>query len=165
MIKFKLDDVHKNWRGGEHMSRMGMRKYSKLFMMIMLCLLICACGKKSEGIEDNLEFLGKWQCAETPLEHPDYYTGYLVWVINQDGSFSMYDAQAGNPGIMGELEIISDHELILCSDMEEEFSPPATWLSMQEEQKFTYKFVTLEELHVTFEGNEGSSTLVFTKMN
>ena len=82
-------------------------KTRKILFALLICVLVLsACNKKNEGLEKYPEFVGKWQCADTPLEHPDYYTGYLMWSIKEDGTFSMYDAEAGNPGIKGTLQII-----------------------------------------------------------
>ena len=140
-------------------------KRSKRIIMMLICIMaLCACGKKGEEIEGFSVFEGRWQCAETPLEHPDYYTGYLVWMINADGSFSMYDAEAGNPGIIGNVQVISDKELELRCDAEEYFDPPVTWESMEEMQVVSYKFTSDKELIVSLMSEEGKSTLVFTKL-
>ena len=139
-------------------------KKSKSIIVMLLCIaLLCACGKKTAGLENHPEFIGSWQCAEAPLEHPDYYTGYLMWVINEDGSFSMYDAEAGNPGIAGNLQIVSDKELQLECNTEDDFDPPVTWEDMEETQTVTYELVGENEIHVTFAAEEGNSTLAFYK--
>ena len=88
-----------------------------------------------------------------------------VYIIeNEDGSFSMYDAEAGNPGIKGTLQIVSENELQLNCNTEDDFDPPVTWGDMEETQKLTYEFVTDKELRVSFVYEDGKSTLVFTKM-
>jgi len=141
-------------------------KKGKSIVVMMLCIIaLCGCGKKNAGLGNYPEFIGRWQCAEAPLEHPDYYTGYLMWVINEDGSFSMHDAEAGNPGIAGELQIISDKELQFVCNTEDDFDPPVTWEDMQETQVVTYELVEEKELHVTFVSEEGNSTLVFYKVD
>ena len=140
-------------------------KNLKIIVVLMLCVIItCACGKSNNGLEDNPKFVGNWQCADAPLEHPDYYTGYLVWAVNEDGSFSMYDAEAGNPVIKGTLQIVSENELQLNCNTEDDFEPPVTWGDMEETQKLTYEFVTDKELRASFVYEDGKSTLVFTKM-
>ena len=140
-------------------------KKCKSIAVVLLCVMaLCACGKKNTVLEDYSELIGRWQCAEAPLEHPDYYTGYLMWSINKDGSFSMYDAEAGNPGIAGELQIISDKEFRLECNTEDDFAPPVTWEEMQETQAVTYEFVKETEIHVTFKAEEGNSTLVFYRV-
>ena len=137
----------------------------KRLALLLICIMVlCSCDEKSDKTEKLLAFEGRWQCAETPLEHPQRYTGYLMWVINKDGSFSMYDAEAGNPGIAGTIQIISDQELRLHCDAEDDFDPPVTWESMEEIQAVTYAFITDKELQVTLASEEGDSTLVFTKL-
>ena len=140
-------------------------KKIKILVVLMLCVIILgACGKNDTGLESNPKFVGSWQCADAPLEHPDYYTGDLVWAVNEDGSFSMYDAEAGNPGIKGTLQIVSENELQLNCNTEDDFDPPVTWGDMEETQKLTYEFVTDKELRASFVYEDGKSTLVFTKM-
>ena len=141
-----------------------MEKRKSIVVMLFCMMILCACGKNNVGLEDYSEFIGRWQCAESPLEHPDYYTGYLVWAVNEDGSFSMYDAEAGNPGIKGTLQIVSENELQLNCNTEDDFDPPVTWGDMEETQKLTYEFVTDKELRASFVYEDGKSTLVFTKM-
>ena len=137
----------------------------KSLVLVLICMMVlCSCGKKSEGLENISVFEGKWQCTETPLEHPEYYTGYLMLVINKDGSFSMYDAEAGNPGIKGTIQIISDKEIELRCNTEDDFDPPVTWESMEEMQVVSYKFTLDKELRVSLMPEEGKSTLVFTKL-
>ena len=130
---------------------------------MIFILMLCACGKTEEGADEFHVFEGRWQCAETPLEHPAYYTGYLMWVINKDGSFSMYDAEAGNPGITGDIQILSDRELRLICNTKDDFDPPVTWENMEETQMVSYAFITDKELHVSLVSEEWESTLVFTK--
>ena len=137
----------------------------KSLVLVLICMMVlCSCGKKSEGLENISVFEGKWQCAETPLEHPEYYTGYLMWVINKDGSFSMHDAEAGNPGIKGTIQIISDKEIELRCNTEDDFDPPVTWESMEEMQVVSYAFISDKELRVSLMSEEGKATLVFTKL-
>ena len=140
-----------------------MKKHKSIVVVLLCVMALCACGKKNAGLEDYPELIGRWQCAEAPLEHPDYYTGYLIWSINKDGSFSMYDAEAGNPGIAGELQIISDKELQLECNTEDDFDPPVTWEEMQETQIVSYELVGEEEIHLTFASKDGNSTLAFYK--
>ena len=135
-----------------------------LVLLLMCMMMLCSCSEKNDGTEKLPAFEGKWQCAETPLEHPERYTGYLMWAINKDGSFSMYDAEAGNPGITGDIQIISDQELRLYCNIEDDFDPPVTWESMEKTQVVVYEFITDKELRVTLVSEECSSTLVFTKV-
>ena len=141
-----------------------MKKYKGIVVMLICTVLLCACDKKSAALEVNPELIGRWQCAESPLEYPDYYTGYLMWVINEDGCFSMYDAEGGNPGIAGKLQVVSKKELKLLCNTEDDFDPPVTWEDMKETQVVTYELVDEKEVHVTFGYKERSSTLAFHKV-
>ena len=133
-------------------------------VLILICIMVlCSCNKKDEGSERLMAFEGSWQCAESPSEHPAYYTGYLVWTINKDGSFSMYDAEAGNPGIAGNIQVVSEDEIRLHCNTEDDFDPPVTWESMKETQEVSYKFITENELQVSLMTEESNSTLVFIK--
>ena len=76
----------------------------------------------------------------------------------------MYDAESGNPGITGDIQIISDQELRLYCNVEDDFDPPVTWESMEKTQVAVYEFITDKELRVTLVSEEWSSTLVFTKV-
>lgn len=139
------------------------RNVIKLFVsVVMIMTIVSACGKQ-KAVDPSLlkPFVGEWQCEETPLEHEDYYTGFLTLRIQEEGTFSMYDAEAGNPGISGEMEILSDTELVLNCNAEDDFDPPPTWENMSEEQTITYKFVSEYELHMVFENDGNVSTLVF----
>lgn len=140
-----------------------MRKAKSILVILLCVMILCACGNKNIGLDNYPEFIGKWQCAEAPLEHPDYYTAYLMLVINEDGSFSMYDAEAGNPGLKGELQVISDKELSLDCNPEDDFDPPPTWQSMNEEQVIEYSFTEDGQLHMKYKEGELTSTLVFVK--
>lgn len=55
-------------------------------------------------------FVGEWRCGETLLETDECYSGYLALRVEEDGEFSMYDEEAGNPGISGLMEYSSDNE-------------------------------------------------------
>ena len=142
-----------------------MKTIKTLIIFVICTILLCSCSQTSEGLENYPEFVGKWQCAEAPAEHPEFYTGYLMWRINDDGSFSMYDAEAGNPGISGNLKVVSENELKLECNMEEDFDPPVTWEDMEGNQTFAYEFAADDELRVTFTHGDGEwvSTLTFTK--
>lgn len=135
---------------------------SLAMLMIMIMTIVSADGKQ-KAVDSSLlkPFIGEWKCGETPLEYEDYYTGFLTLRIQEEGTFSMYDVEAGNPGISGEIEILSDTELVLNCNAEDDFDPPPTWENMNEEQTITYKFASEYELHMMFENDGNISTLVF----
>ena len=133
---------------------------TKIICLVLFLFLLSACGKKNSDLE---AFVGTWSCGETPVEHEDYYTGFIMLYIEEDGSFRMTDVEAGNPVISGEIEVLSETELVLKCDTEDDFDPPVTWGDMNEIQVIAYEFSTDQELRVTYTSEEGDSTLIFIK--
>ena len=144
-------------------SMMENRSIKAIIILLVCVMMSAACGQKR--VEDeNMDFLiGEWKCEENPLENEAYYTGFIVLNIQEDGSFRMYDAEAGNPVISGDLECLSDKVLVLKCSTEDDFDPPPTWQSMQEEQEIAYSFAEDGKLHMTYKEEENASTLVFVK--
>ena len=147
----------------ENDSMMKNRSIKAIIILLICVMMITACGRGSAA-DGNMDFLiGEWKCEENPLENEAYYTGFIVLNIQEDGSFRMYDAEAGNPVISGDLEILSDKELVLKCSTEDDFDPPPTWQSMKEEQEIAYSFAEDGKLHMTYKEGETASTLVFVK--
>ena len=125
--------------------------------------MITACGHKSaEDINMDL-FIGEWKCEDHPLKNEAYYTGFIMLYIQEGGAFRMSDAEAGNPVISGNLEFLSDKDLVLKCSTEDDFDPPPTWQSMSEEQEIAYNLTEDGKLHMTYKAGEAASTLVFVK--
>ena len=140
------------------------KKSVNAIIIVLLCMImITACGQKStEDVNKDL-FIGEWKCEDHPLQNEVYYTGFITMYIQKDGSFRMSDAEAGNPVISGNLEFLSDKVLILKCSTEEDFDPPPTWQSMNEEQEITYSLTEEGKLHLTYKEEDAASTLVFVK--
>ena len=107
------------------------------------------------------EFRGGWECEETTLEDPNSYTGYLHLEVSDDGSYSMYDIAAGNPGIEGWLEVLSDTELILHIEKTVDTDIPVEWDGISYDQKMKYCFTDDGKLQITYDDGRQTSTLVF----
>lgn len=146
------------------------RKRLLVMMLILSVIVLSACGSEkpeadntsAEPDQRRASFVGEWRCGETLLETDEYYSGYLALRVEEDGEFSMYDVEAGNPGISGHMEYSSDHEVMLkCG--KDDFDPPPGWGKMDYNQSIEYKFVSENELQLAYVGNEGRFTLVFTK--
>ena len=147
----KIDSIMKN------------RSMKTIIILLLSVMMSTACGQK-RAEDGNMDLLiGEWKCEENPLENEAYYTGFIVLNIQEDGSFRMYDAEAGNPVISGDLEYLSDKVLVLKCSTEDDFDPPPTWQSMQEEQEIAYSFAEDGKLHMTYQEGENASTLVFLK--
>ena len=110
------------------------------------------------------EFRGGWECEETTLEDPNSYTGYLHLEVSDDGSYSMYDISAGNPGIDGWLEVLSDTELILHIKKTVDTDIPIEWKGISYDQEMKYCFTDDGKLQITYDNGQKTSTLVFFKL-
>ena len=139
------------------------RSMKGIIILLLFCFMITACGQKNaEDVNMDL-FVGEWKCEDHPLKNDMYYTGFIVMYIQEDGSFRMFDAEAGNPVISGNLEFLSDKVLILKCSKEDDFDPPPTWQSMNEEQEIRYNLTEEGKLHLTYKEEDAASTLVFVK--
>ena len=145
----------------------------------ILCLLLtalCGCGDEqgngfpAEDEEVRAQALavmaGAWDCEDNPLGIPDSYTGYLHLEISADGSFEMYDAEAGNPGIEGRFLFLDDGRLQLAGVDRVDFDPPPLWESMQYDQVLAYELKTETKLLLTYTDPETETkiTLIFDKV-
>ena len=153
------------------MVKMGLRrkeivwKFVILLLIVMLTLAFAGCSGGGKAVSEPVfeEFRGGWDCEETTLEDPHSYTGYLHLEVSDDGSYSMYDAEAGNPGIEGLLEVISDTELILHIKKTVDTDIPVEWEGISYEQKMKYCFTDDGKLKITYDSGIKTSTLVFYK--
>ena len=135
-----------------------------LILSSILILPITGCGKKqTQYLDFPAEMMGEWQCESGTLEDPSDYVGYFVLYINEDGTFSMYDAEAGNPGISGKMNILSEDQLQFSEIDKVDFDPPHSWQSMSYDQVITYQLDGMEELRLCYtdEKTGKTSTLVF----
>ncbi len=146
----------------------------RLFACICCCVLVfvfCACEPKAQVDQEALApFVGEWDCQESTLEErgdEEYrYVGYLDLRVEEDGTFSMYDAEAGNPGMAGKM--YPDTEGTVKLDCEkDDFDPPFCWLDISTDGELSYQFLTedgTEFLHLSYTGdNQETSTLVFER--
>ena len=120
--------------------------------------------KGPDGEQIAEEFRGGWECEETTMEDPNSYTGYLHLEVSDDGSYSMYDISAGNPGIEGWLEVISDTELILHIKKTVDTDIPVEWEGISFDQKMKYCFTDDGKLQISYDDGQQTSTLVFYKL-
>lgn len=144
-----------------------------LFTAAVGALLLCSCAKNeasSSAAESQLEqsavpasIVGEWKCRETPLDNSELYSGYLSLDIRSDGSYVMYDAEAGNPCIKGTIQTDGD-SLLFVDDSGVDFAPPAGWENMSKRQEIGYT-ADADKLELTYTDNENSVTLVFDTKN
>ena len=103
-----------------------------LFTAAVGALLLCSCAKNedtsslTESQQEQSDFprciVGEWKCRETPLDNSELYSGYLSLIIRSDGNYLMYDAEAGNPCLKGDIETFleEDNEEELAGYTEED---------------------------------------------
>lgn len=119
-----------------------------------VCLTSCG-GVKKSAEPSPIE--GEWDCADTYLETDEGYTGFYRLWVEKDGTFSMYDCEAGNPGISGTVIANSDSELEFYCD-KDDFDPPFEW-----DVKYNFKAAYRldgDTLYIS----HSNRTLVFTRI-
>ncbi len=156
-----------------------MKKIHSGICICLLCLLLamlCRCGETQESeypSEDpevraqTLELIaGAWECEDNPLGIPDIYVGYLRLKISSDGSFEMYDAEEGNPGIEGKFLFPEDGVVQLAGVNKADFDPPAPWDTMKTDQVLGYQLKSETKLLLTYTDPEEDEeiTLIFDKV-
>ncbi len=112
-------------------------------------------------LDSKLEVLGEYcDCAEMLLEDKETYTGYLRLEIMPNGSFSVYDGEAGNPHISGTLTRIGKNKLLfICTNLGD-FDPPPGWEDMKMIDVIDFEFDSSDNsVNLKF----GNSTLKFYK--
>lgn len=139
----------------------------EVLLVVAGCVAMACTAMDSAGTAQSAlrPFCGEWDCRETAVENTEYYTGYMELYVQEDGTFSIYDAEAGNPGIEGTMQIESENTLTLHCDDSEEFEPPATWENMQKTQQIAYQFVDDNTLELIYKDDQQKSTLVFDRDN
>lgn len=148
-----------------------MKKLAALLCCCILAFILDACGPQLNK-EALAPFVGSWDCQDRALEERStedaLYVGYLSLRVEEDGTFSLYDVEAGNPGMAGKL--YPDDGGIIRLDCEaDDFDPPYLWyiLGITEDGQLKYSFHEedgTELLHLSYENDRGSvSTLVFER--
>lgn len=134
-------------------------------------LLLCSCSGSGDSsqAESTLKdadipegIVGSWDCRSEPAETDELYSGYLHLDVNSDGSFSMFDIEAGNPSLRGNMELTADDKLLLNTSDDEDFSPPAGWESMSKEQEVDYK-ISSDVLELSYTDDDGRITWIFDR--
>lgn len=100
-------------------------------MLLLLLTMLAGCASAPEALE------GRWSCDETASDG-ETYTGFYALEVQQNGRFSMYDREAGNPGISGKMKDTGGGE-IACSFDTDDFDPPACWGDLEEEDTLQYE--------------------------
>lgn len=161
----------------------------RLFSAVTLCAVVLSgCGDKSEIDESSAKaaetdsvsqssaaqseksesellapFIGDWQARESFAESDEWYTGYLHFYVLEDGKYSMYDNEAGNPGITGHFSQLTEDSVVFEDESDVDFDPPPNWEDMSRNQKISYKFSSENTLEFTYENGSETWTLIFDR--
>lgn len=131
------------------------------FFIYVTALFILFSGSRSEGLSlEDAGLVGEYNCEEV-LEDPDDYVGYYSMYIESDGRFSMYDAEAGNPGISGKMTLTSENTLSLNCNRAD-FDPPYEWKGMNPKCELKYE-LDGNKLYLIYSEDDIVSTFVFHK--
>ena len=74
-------------------------KKIKLFLILFICTILFSSCKNQEQKKYLKNLSGEWKCDESPLELKNIYSGYMTMRVDKNGKFTIYDEEAGNPGI------------------------------------------------------------------
>ncbi|MGN0735741.1 MAG: hypothetical protein ACI4LP_08045 [Anaerovoracaceae bacterium] len=140
-------------------------KIEVICLVAVLTFAMAGCSMSDGEALIDEEFRGGWECEETTLEDPESYTGYLHLEVSDDGSYSMYDISAGNPGIEGWLEVLSDTELILHIKKTVDTDIPVEWEGISYDQEMKYCFTDDGKLQISYDDGKQTSTLVFYRLD
>lgn len=133
---------------------MNRRNHRYLWLTLGLTVLLVACGK-SATVPKAL--IGNWKCAETASDG-ETYTGFYALEVQQNGEFSLYDQEAGNPGIEGTMKQAGKNK-IACKFRMDDFDPPVGWEKLQQEDCLEYEVVGDNEIRLGYD----TMWLTFTK--
>ncbi len=147
----------------------------KLLGIVFCLILLCACSSCGKEVDKEAlaNFVGSWDCQESTREQMDdedyIYVGYLQLDVEEDGSFSLYDVEAGNPALSGVM--YPDHEQAygtVLLDCKGEFDPPVVWAGMEKDVVLDYRFFSFEGkpyLILSYVDEEGNpASLYFEQM-
>ena len=123
---------------------------------IIMLVAFTGCG----GSKVPERLVGEWQCADLASDgYTD--TSFYALTIEKDGTFSLYDVAAGNPGISGTMKGDDTGKLgileLTCN--EDDFDPPVCWAKMQKNSRVRYTIMDENTIRLGYVG----IWLTFTK--
>ena len=125
--------------------------------VIAMAVAFAGCG----GAKVPERLIGHWECADLASDgYTD--TSFYALTIEKDGTFSLYDYAAGNPGISGKMKGDDTGKLgILELSCEgEDFDPPVCWASLKKNSRIRYKITADDTIRLGYVG----IWLTFTKV-
>lgn len=151
-----------------------MKKLATLtFVIVLFMFAFCSCGgEPTVDKEDYNRLLGYWECQDTILEERGdesaLYVGCYGLRVFDDGTFTLVDREAGNPGIAGWMYPDGGGNMPLKCD-EGDFDPPYHWMAMgmKTDSELKYSFHEedgKEQLYLSYvDSKDTVATLVFDR--
>lgn len=135
-----------------------------LCMVLVIALLIptlISYSKVAQAASNTTKvtianFKGSWQASGYALGKSEY-TAYLAMRVKADGSFSIYDQEAGNPGISGKMTVVDDDTISLECEADDFDSP---WPDLQLTDELEYHFYNENQVRITYQ----DKSIVFSKV-
>ena len=106
---------------------------------VILLVALTGCG----GSKVPERLVGQWECADLASDgYTD--TSFYALTIEKDGTFSLYDEAAGNPGISGTMKGDDTGKLgiLELNCTEDDFDPPVCWAKLQKNSRLRYKIMS-----------------------
>ncbi len=124
----------------------------KKILLILAVIVLFIFSLYSYITEVPKALTGEWVCQDSSYGCEAGY-GYLALRIEKNGHFSLYDAEAGNPGISGTMKGSADAltgtvEINCGSD---DFDPPACW-DIEEKDTLEFEAVTPGRIKLSHNG-------------
>lgn len=92
--------------------------------ILIVTLILFGCQKQESSL------YGEWKCVTKD-------NTFYALTIDEDGYFSLYDIEAGNPGLQGHVKVGSS-TLECVFDMDD-FDPPKEWNTLKQKDILSYK--------------------------
>ena len=130
-----------------------MNKKSAKIICILLVIsgifLVTGCGQTYNA---PAAIVGQWNCHDRASDETTD-TSFYALTVDEDGTFSLYDQAAGNPGISGKMYCDDTGNLgiinIECDG--DDFDPPICW-NISQEARLRYKAVSKDTIKLGYSG-------------
>lgn len=120
-----------------------------ILLVIFGIFLVTGCGQTYNA---PAAIVGQWNCHDRASDETTD-TSFYALTVKEDGTFSLYDQAAGNPGISGKMYCDDTGNLgiinIECDG--DDFDPPVCW-KIGQEARLRYKAVSKDTIKLGYSG-------------
>ena len=120
-----------------------------ILLVISGIFLVTGCGQTYNA---PAAIVGQWNCHDRASDETTD-TSFYALTVDEDGTFSLYDQAAGNPGISGKMYCDDTGNLgiinIECDG--DDFDPPICW-NISQEARLRYKAVSKDTIKLGYSG-------------